>query len=131
MLDSLIAFLEPLWRFLAVGLLGVFINFGVTWWLKDKKKLNPYLSNTGGFVVAMITNFLLNRAWTFQSSEGEMGPQAIKFLAVALVGVGLNHIVVQVAHEKVKINYWLAKIVAVGVVFAWNFIMHSLFTFAE
>ena len=72
------AFLLKFLKFGAVGFSGVLVNFGVTWFFKEVCKLNKYLSNILGFIFAATTNYLLNRWWTFQSTN----PQSpfIKFI---------------------------------------------------
>ena len=67
-------FLLKFLKFGAVGLSGVFVNFGITYVCKEWLKWNKYLSNILGFVFAATTNYILNRLWTFQS-EMEFLPQ--------------------------------------------------------
>jgi putative flippase GtrA len=60
------------WKFLkfgAVGFSGVFVDFGVTWICREKIRLNQYVANSTGFMFAVISNYTLNRIWTFQSQD--------------------------------------------------------------
>ncbi len=124
------SFWAPLWRFLSVGLLGVGINFGTTWLLKERVRCPKYLANSLGFAIAVVVNYLLNRVWTFQSTDEGIAGQALRFAMVAAVGLVLNHGIVYFGHQKLKLGYYLSKVVAVGGVFVWNFTLHSLFTFS-
>ena len=65
-------------KFGVVGFSGVFVNFGVTYVCKEWLKWNKYLSNILGFVVAASTNYLLNRIWTFESSNPQIGVEYVK-----------------------------------------------------
>lgn len=116
-------------KFGAVGFSGVFVNFGVTYVCKEWLKLNKYLSNILGFIVAATTNYLLNRIWTFQSANPEIGAEYAKYFAISLVGLGLDTLTVYLLNEKLKWNFYLSKVFAVGVATLWNFFGNLLFTF--
>ena len=124
--DLLLKFL----KFGVVGLSGVFVNFGVTYVCKEWLKWNKYLSNILGFVFAATTNYILNRFWTFQSSNPQIGMEYAKYFAISLVGLGLDTLTVYVLNGKLKWNFYLSKVFAVCVSTLWNFFGNLLFTFA-
>jgi len=116
-------------KFSISGLCGVLINFSLTYLLKEKLYLNKYFSNSFSLSIALITNYILNRFWTFQLNSEPIYYQFLKFLLVIIVSVFLNHIIVYLSHKYLKINFYFSKLIAVLLVFIWNFIMHSFFTF--
>tara|TARA_Y100001978_G_C23571535_1_gene374400 strand:+ start:301 stop:681 length:381 start_codon:yes stop_codon:yes gene_type:complete len=116
-------------KFALVGMLGVIINFSSTWILKEIVIVNKYLSNATGYSLAMSVNFFLNKIWTFSNGYEIILVQILKFLLVISVGVLLNHLIVYYFHEKSKMNFYFSKLIAVAIVFVWNFSMHSYFTF--
>ncbi|MBG15402.1 MAG: glycosyl transferase family 2 [Crocinitomicaceae bacterium] len=116
-------------KFSLVGLLGVGINFLTTWLLKDFLRVKKYYSNSLGYTFAMIFNFFGNKIWTFSSNSELIYIQLLKFLFVVLIGVLLNHLIVFYFHDKIKINFYISKLLAVAIVFIWNFFMHTYFTF--
>lgn len=116
-------------KFALVGMLGVIINFSSTWILKEIVIVNKYLSNATGYSLAMSVNFFLNKIWTFSNGYELIFVQILKFLLVISVGVLLNHLIVYYFHEKSKMNFYFSKLIAVAIVFVWNFSMHSYFTF--
>ena len=116
-------------KFILVGTLGVIINFSSTWILKEIVIVNKYLSNATGYSLAMTVNFFLNKIWTFSNGYEIIFVQILKFLLVISVGVLLNHLIVYYFHEKSKMNFYFSKLIAVAIVFVWNFSMHSYFTF--
>ena len=116
-------------KFALVGMLGVIINFSSTWILKEIVNVNKYLSNATGYSLAMTVNFFLNKIWTFSNGYELIFVQILKFLLVISVGVLLNHLIVYYFHEKSKMNFYFSKLIAVAIVFVWNFSMHSYFTF--
>ena len=116
-------------KFGIVGFSGLIVDFGLTWWSKEKLNLSKYLSNTIGFIVAATSNYYLNRLWTFASQDPEILLQYSKFFIVSLIGLGLNTLFLYGLHEHLKWNFYLAKLLAIGGVVIWNFTANYYFTF--
>jgi putative flippase GtrA len=122
-----------IWKFLkfcVVGFSGLIVDFGSTWILKEKFKINKYFANSAGFILAATSNYLLNRYWTFQSENTRIATEYFSFITISLIGLGINNLVVYLLTEKVKFNFYLSKLFAVGVVTLWNFTMNYLITFS-
>lgn len=120
------------WKFLKfciVGSSGMVVDFGSTWLLKEKIKVNKYIANSTGFILAATSNFLLNHFWTFHSENRQLSVEYLSFLLISLIGLGINNIVVYLLTERVKLNFYVSKLCAVGVVTIWNFSMNYLITF--
>lgn len=124
------SFIMKFLKFCVVGFSGVIVNFAVTYLCKEIMKLNKYVSNILGFIIAATTNYFLNRIWTFESSNPQVGIEYAKFFAVSLIGMGIDTLTVYVLHDKMKWNFYLSKLFAVGVATLWNFFGNYLFTFA-
>ena len=116
-------------KFGVVGFSGVFIDFGITWLFKEKVKLNKYLSNTIGFICAATSNYFLNRIWTFQSENADVATEYGKFMLVSAIGLGINSLTLYLLTDKLKWNFYVSKIFAIGVATLWNFFANVLFTF--
>jgi putative flippase GtrA len=116
-------------KFGVVGISGLLIDFSVTWLCKEKLKWNKYLSNSLGFSVAVCSNFFLNKYWTFNSLSTQSINQFLQFLLVAIIGLGINNMLLYLLTKKVKANFYFLKLLAIGVVFLWNYSMNFLFTF--
>ena len=117
-------------KFSAVGASGVLVNFSVTWFFKEICKLNRYFSNILGFIFAATTNYFLNRWWTFQSANTQVGTEYAKYFLISLAGLGIDTLTVYLLHSKLKWNFYLSKVFAVGAATLWNFFGNLLFTFA-
>jgi putative flippase GtrA len=117
-------------KFCVVGGTGVLVDFGLTYTFKEKVKLNKYVANTIGFTVAASTNYILNRIWTFNSHNPHIMMEYSKFIIIALLGLGINTLVLWFFVSRVKFNFYLSKLIAIGVVTVWNFFMNIIFTFA-
>ncbi len=120
------------WKFLkfgAVGFSGVFVDFGVTWICREKIRLNQYVANSTGFMFAVISNYTLNRIWTFQSQDPSVALQFSKFLLASLIGLALNNGIIYILNERFRVNFYAAKLAATAVVTVWNFWANYTFTF--
>ena len=121
-----------LWKFLKfciVGSSGMAVDFGSTWVLKEKVRINKYVANSVGFVLAATSNYLFNRFWTFQSKDTHVGQEYLTFFVISLIGLGINNLVVYILTDKFKFNFYLSKLFAIGTVTIWNFSMNYLITF--
>lgn len=116
-------------KFGVVGVIGTGVDFGVTWLLKEKAGLNKYIANSCGFATAVVSNFILNRLWTFESHDPHVAVQFGKFAAVALVGLAINNGIIYFLTERLGFRFYFSKLVATGVVMIWNFGANLLFTF--
>lgn len=129
--ESIGSFFLKLLKFGLVGLTGFIIDFGITFLVKERLRWNKYVANSLGFVLASINNYVLNRLWTFRSHDPEIGWQFSKFLLVAATGLVFNNLVVYLLTEKVRLNFYMAKFIAIILVFIWSFLLNYLYTFTR
>ena len=122
-------FLLKFVKFCAIGFSGMIIDFGATWVLKEKIRINKYIANSVGFTLAATSNYVLNRFWTFHSENRQVVTEYLLFMLISVAGLSINNLVIFLFHDKMKLNFYLSKILAVGVVTLWNFTMNYQFTF--
>ena len=118
-----------LFKFIIVGFFGLFIDFGLTVICKEKLSLNKYLSNSIGFLLAVSSNYFLNRVWTFGSKNPEIIVEFSSFFFVSIIGLLINNSILWLIHNKMGINFYLAKFGAILVTTFWNFFANYFFTF--
>jgi putative flippase GtrA len=121
-----------IWKFIkfcAVGFSGMFIDFGTTWLLKEKLNVNKYIANSTGFILAASSNYLINRFWTFHSINPRIATEYLSFISISLIGLAINNFVIYLLNGRMKLNFYLSKLMAIGVVTVWNFFMNYLITF--
>lgn len=117
-------------KFGIVGCSGMIIDFGMTYICKEFFKLNKFISNAIGFILAATSNYFLNRVWTFESHSEQIGTQYVQFMIVSTIGLGINSLVLYLLNEKLEWNFYLSKLFAIGITTIWNFFANLLFTFA-
>ena len=116
-------------KFCIVGGSGVFVDFGVTWLLKEVCRINKYVANSAGFVCAATGNYLLNRIWTFESHDPEIAAQYLRFIGISVIGLLINNAVIYLLNDRLRLPFYLSKVLAIGVVTFWNFFMNYFFNF--
>jgi putative flippase GtrA len=116
-------------KFCLVGFSGVIIDFTTTWLLKEKAKVNKYIANSTGFTLAASSNYVWNRIWTFHSENKDIFTEYYLFILIAIAGLAINNFVIFLLNDRLKMNFYLSKLIAVGVVTCWNFVMNYIFTF--
>lgn len=132
--------IEKLIKFGIVGGTGVFVDFGLTWFFKERIQINRYISNTIGFLSAATSNYFLNRLWTFHSSNPQIEREYTSFLLIAIAGLVINTVILHIFSEKINISFfpqnkkyrfYLSKLIATAVVTLWNFFLNYYITFAK
>ena len=125
-----LTFLLKLIKFGIVGVSGMIVDFGTTWILKEKLKVPKYIANSTGFTLAATSNYILNRIWTFNSTDPHIVSQFLKFFIISVLGLLLNNLIIYFFTDfKYRINFYISKGIATLLVFLWNFFMNYLFTF--
>ncbi len=117
-------------KFGLVGFSGLFVDYGFTFICKEWLKIQKFISNSIGFTLAASSNYVLNRIWTFNSTNPDIALEYTEFLVISLIGLALNNLILWLILKKFKINFYLAKLFAIAVVTIWNFLANALFTFS-
>lgn len=129
MIEQYYPLLLMLLKFCVVGGSGMIVDFGITWLCKEKFGWNKYVSNSLGFILAATNNYIWNRLWTFHSENAEVAREYSTFLLISVIGLALNNLIIYLLHDKLNLNFYLAKIIAIGCVTIWNFGMNYFFNF--
>ena len=85
----------------------------------------------GAFCIAVINNFLWNRVWTFQATEGHAGFQAARFFVISVVALGVNLVVLELLVSELGVAEIPSQAIAVAVAMPVNFIGNKLWTFGR
>jgi putative flippase GtrA len=116
-------------KFIIVGFSGMVVDFSITFLLKEKLKVNRYLSNSVGFTMAASSNYLFNRFWTFQSNNPKVLLEFGTFFIISLIGLGINNLFLWLFERKVRFYY--AKFLAIMVTSVWNFSANYFLNFTH
>jgi putative flippase GtrA len=140
-------------KFAVVGTLGAVIDFGTLNLLILVFGFSKVVANTCSFTVAVISNFVWNRLWTFpEARDRPIAPQLVQFFLVNIGGLLLNQAIflsldawvlgeagvlatpmaalaLNVGWAHYKLAYNLSKAIATIIVLFWNFGANRLWTF--
>lgn len=121
------------WQLLKFGIVGgsgYLINLGVFALLAGNLGVHHAIAAVGAFCVAVTSNFLWNRYWTFGPGETSPRFQATRFFVVSVAALGLNLIVLEALVLGGGISELAAQAIAVAVAMPFNFLGNKLWTFA-
>ena len=123
-------------KFAIVGAFGAIIDFALLNLLRGYFGWPLLLANTVSVGVAIISNFIWNRYWTFPESRSrKKRTQLPQFTLINIIGLLINNFIVVgldallVGHLGEPMSYNIAKAVAIGIVLFWNFGVNRLWTY--
>jgi putative flippase GtrA len=139
---------ERFLKFAAVGALGAVIDFGVMNLLTQAAGMPLVAAGTISLLVAVTSNFIWNRYWTYPDSRSRRFTQQLSmFFAVNIAGVAIRlpilhfiepplikvleriHVRGALSPEFLAKNLTLA--LAVGIVMLWNFYVNRYWTYND
>jgi putative flippase GtrA len=139
-------------RFALVGVIGAVVDFGVFNLLSQILGLLAVPSSIISFLLAVVSNFLWNRYWTYPDSRSKaIHLQVGQFISVSLIGLlirtplfaVLEPILVRDASYLIQefprvsffdptfIGHNTALAIAVLVVMLWNFFANRFWTYSD
>jgi putative flippase GtrA len=84
------------------------------------------------FVAATAANWILGRLLTFRYMKKQsLMKEAVSIYCVSIIGLLLNLLIMYVAIDHIRMNQMLAKMMATGIVFIWNFGMRKLVIYKD
>lgn len=125
--------LIPFIKYTCVGISGTIIDVVLVYWLYSIYHISLFWSTFLAFIFAATNNFILNRFWTFHTTntaQTSFKRQYIKFLLVSSIGLILTICLMYIAVDRMHIHVIFAKIGVSVVVLSWNFLANKLWTFA-
>ncbi len=154
--------LERFIKFCFVGTLGAVIDLGVSnllmsfvFHVKDGDNLLVVLCGSISFTLAVISNFIWNRYWTYPDSRSRsLGSQLAQFFAINVVGLLVRALVIALLTNfyaglvgEVASHHWLnlvlqdnaqyklganmAIMTALVIVMLWNFFANRYWTYGD
>lgn len=128
--DAKFALLKQFLRFAGAGAIGTAVQYVVLIVLVQLEWLEAVAASFLGFVCGALVNYFLSHRYVFSSSLPHR--EAIfKFFIVAVVGLGINTMIMAAGVHWLNLHYLLVQIIATGLVLAWNFAGNKSWTFRE
>lgn len=114
-------------RFAGVGVIGTVIDYTILIVTHQTFGWMLIWASTVGFLAGAVNNYLFNSFWTFEQKL--TWNKFYRFISLAVVGLILNDLIVVVLSDSFDWNFKVAKLLAIFVVFFWNFLANKRWTF--
>ena len=117
-------------RYVFVGGTAFLFDFFILFILTEELKYHYLVSAAISFIIATVINYLLSIFWVFNSRN--VNNKNIEFIVFAVIGVfGLlfNELIMWFFSGVLGIYYIQSKLIAVGVIFFWNFFLRKYVLF--
>jgi putative flippase GtrA len=137
-------------RFMAVGVVGAIVDFGTFNLLSGALHILPVIAQSISFSCAVVSNFIINRYWTYPDSRSkQLHHQVVQFLVVSVIGLlirtpifaGLEGPLSKLFSDLMPPSFRIlsaqflghnaALAVAVFVVMLWNFFVNRYWTYND
>ena len=114
----------------ATAIAATAVDFGTLVFLTEVLHLFYVWSVAAGAVLGAITNFTLNRHWTFDHEKCHWGAQALRYFVVSLGSLVLNMCLVYLVTETAHLPYFVSKIITAQFVgWFWNYPLQHRFVY--
>ena len=87
-----------------------------------------YLANAAGFVVSVMSNYYLNRRWTFRSTK-EVARELPKFFTVSVIAYAGQLTIFWLLREQAHVAPIPSQLIAIVFVMPINFVANKLWSF--
>ena len=121
---------EKIPGFVVIGIISTILDLGLLYGLTEYFHIWYLLSATVSYSCGMVLNFLLNKFLNFQDMSRHYLWQFVTFALISSTGLALTLGILYVAVEIFSQNYLVAKLIALVLSFAWNYLGQSRITFS-
>ena len=106
------------------------LDFGVLTGLVEIVHVHYVIAVFLGTVAGALSNFLINRYWSFEAADRGAHWQLVRFLPVQAGSSGLQTVGVWLVTSHWHLAYYWSKVVvSIGVYLCWNYPMNRWFVF--
>ena len=113
------------------GLVGVFataIEYILLIVLKEFFNVDVIIASGIAFTISLLFIYVLSIKYVFvDKKEMSKTKEMTGFFITAIIGLGINQVMMYVLVDMVNIYYLFAKVVSTGTVMIWNFISRHVF----
>jgi putative flippase GtrA len=120
--------MKQFFRFLAVGVLNTLLGYCIIFFCMYLAKMSPEVSNVVGYLVGLVTSYILNKKYTFRSKQNRR-VEIFRFLAVFVIAYAANFLVLIVLIHKIGVHEGVSQVLAGVIYVAASFIMNKHYVF--
>jgi putative flippase GtrA len=116
-------------RYLFVGGFAAVIDTACLYVLYAYFGVNHLVAAAAGFIVGLLTNYLISIAWVFETT-GRIKEEFALFAVIGIGGLGWTELILWIAVNLAHAPLIAAKAASLFLVLIWNFGMRKKFVFA-
>lgn len=110
-------------KFALVGVTNTLVCLGTIFVLSSIPGVSYKAANVAGYILGLINSFVLNRIWTFRSTDRIL-PQFVRFLLVFAVCYGIQFGALVTLVELIHLGTTLSQVLAMVFYTAVNFVLN-------
>ena len=118
-------------RYFIVGGTAAVFDTGTLYLLTEYFEIYYLISAVIGFVLGLIINYVLCKLWIFNKTKYSRKKEFAYFVLIGIIGLGLNVFIIWFCSSVLLIWYMYSKIIAIILVFFWNFIARKYLLFTD
>jgi len=120
--------MQLFFRFLTVGVFNTVLGYSIIFACMYLLKMSAELSNVAGYIVGLIGSYLLNRNYTFNSSQ-KKSSEMIRFLIVFIISYASNFMMLLILIYAIGVHEGLSQVIAGFVYIITSFILNKYYVF--
>ncbi|HJV84295.1 MAG TPA: GtrA family protein [Noviherbaspirillum sp.] len=115
-------------RYIIVGVANTIVGYGIIFGCMYLLGMSPEASNIAGYAVGLMVSYVLNRNYTFNSTQGRR-TEFMRFLVVFAIAYGLNFVALLVLIHQLGVHEGVSQVVAGAVYVVSAFLMNKYYVF--
>lgn len=112
--------------YLFVGGCATIVEWSVFYVLRHPIHMHYMLATAIAFILSTFANWIVGKWLLFQQKQNKIWKELIKIYATSAAGLLMNLLIMWIAIDLIGIQDMIAKIIATGIVFFWNFLVRKL-----
>ena len=116
-------------KYLAASVAALAVDYGLLVTLTEVVHLHYLWSAAIGFTAGLAVTYVLSIKFIFRERRFGRGAELAGFLAIGIIGLGLNELLLKGMVEGLGLSYAWAKIPAAGISFMFNFVARRVLLF--
>lgn len=94
-------------------------------------KISPLIiANSMAYIIVFFYNFTMQKCWAFKSS-GKIKKQLPLYALLFTINLLLSNKLIVIFVENLNIHYMLSKIIVIGIIVSWNFVLYKKVIFKK
>ncbi|MDA0976972.1 MAG: GtrA family protein [Proteobacteria bacterium] len=113
------------------GLIAFACDFSTLVILTEWLQVHYLLSNIAGYSVGLVVSYTINVNWVFKHRRYDETPhrEFLYFTIIVIVGLAISEAVIFAITEFTPLHYTVSKVISVGCVFLFNYLVKKRLLF--